>query len=234
MADIFREIEEDVRVDQLKRLWSKYSIVVVALAVAIVVGTAISVFIQHQKQMRDEKAGAAFDAAQALGDANKPEAAATAFDDIVRTAPRGYQALARLRAAEERAGIDRDAAVKGFDAIAADPAYDKLLRDVARLRAGMLRVDVADSAELDGRFGALLDTPFRHTAREMLGLAALKRGDFETAGKWFDQIVVDPAAPENLRQQVNAFLSLVRGGGKFTPPPAPKPATKPAAPAPTK
>ena len=70
-----------------------------------------------------------------------------------------------------------------------------------------------------------MDSSFRHTAREMLGLAALKRGDFEDAGKWFDQIVVDPAAPANLRQQVNAFLSLVRGGGKFTPAPA-APATE--------
>ncbi len=220
MADIFREVDEDVRTDLLKRLWSKYSIVVAGLALAIVAGTAIYVFVQHQKQVRDETAGAAFEAAQALADAKKPDAAAAAFDQLARTAPAGYQALARLRAAEQRAGADRDAAVQALDAIAADSSIDKLLRDAAALRAGILRVDVADKAELERRFGALMDSAFRHTAREMLGLAALKRGDFEDAGKWFDQIVVDPAAPANLRRQVNAFLSLVRGGGKFTPAPA--------------
>ncbi len=220
MADIFREVDEDVRTDQLKRLWSKYSIVVAGLALAIVLGTAIFVFIGRQKQVRDETAGAAFQAAQALAEAKKPEAAAAAFDDLARTAPAGYQALARLRAAEERAGTNRDAAVKELDAIAADGSLDKLLRDVAALRAGILRVDVADKAELERRFGALMDSAFRHTAREMLGLAALKRGDVEDAGKWFDQIVVDPAAPADLRRQVNAFLSLARGGGKFSPAPA--------------
>ncbi|WP_298425410.1 tetratricopeptide repeat protein [Rhodoblastus sp.] len=244
MADIFREVDEDVRTDQLKRLWSKYSIVVAGLAVAIVVGTAIFVFIRHQQQMRDDAAGAAFAAAQVMAKENKAQAAVAAFDEIARTAPKGYQALARLRAAEEVAQTEPAAAVKQFDAIAADAQLDSLIRDVARLRAGMLRADVADKAELEQRFGALLDSPFRHTAREFLGLAALKRGDFEDAGKWFDQIVIDPAAPENLRQQVNAFLSLVRGGGKFTPhapepaKPAdqtqPKPQDKPAAPAPTK
>ena len=229
MADIFREVDEDVRSDQLKRLWSQYSIVVAGLALAIILGTAIFVFIQHQKQVRDETAGAAFQAAQTLAEAKKPEAAAAAFDDIARTAPAGYQALARLRAAEERAGIDRVAAVKELDAIAADGSLDKLLRDVAALRAGILRVDVADKADLERRFGVLMDSAFRHTAREMLGLAALKRGDFEDAGKWFDQIVVDPAAPADLRRQVNAFLSLVRGGGKISPAPASKPTEKPAA-----
>lgn len=231
MADIFREVDEDVRSDVLKRLWSRYSIVVYGLAVAIVVGTAIFVFLSHQRQSRAEAAGAAYAAAQALSRDNKVEAATAAFEELARTAPLGYQTLARLRAAEERALSDRATAVKELDALAADSALDSLLRDVARLRAALLRVDEAGKAELEQRFSPLLDGSFRHTAREFLGLAALKRGDFEDAGKWFDQIVVDSKAPEGLRQQVNAYLSLVRGGGKFTPaasaPPAPAKAVPP-------
>jgi hypothetical protein len=220
MADIFREVDEDVRSDVLKRLWSRYSIVVYGLAAAIVVGTAIFVFLSHQRQARAEAAGAAYAAAQALSRDNKPEAATAAFEELARTAPQGYQTLARLRAAEERALSDRATAVKELDALAADGAVDSLLRDVARLRAALLRVDEAGKAELEQRLTPLLDGSFRHTSRELLGLAALKRGDFEDAGKWFDQIVVDSKAPEGLRQQVNAYLSLVRGGGKFTPPAA--------------
>ena len=227
MADIFREVDEDIRTDQLKRFWSNYSIVVFGLAAAIVVGTAIFVFLNHQRQARAEAAGAAFESAQALAK-DKPDAAAAAFDELAKTAPLGYQVLARLRAAEERGQTDRAAAVKEFDAIVSDSAVDTLLRDVARLRAGMLRVDEADKAELEQRFTPLLDGPFRHSAREFLGLAALKRGDLEDAGKWLDQIVVDPNAPQNLRQQVNAYLSLVRGGGKAAQPaPAAPPQQKP-------
>ncbi len=71
---------------------------------------------------------------------------------------------------------------------------------------------------------------YRHSAREFMALAALKRGDFEEAGKLLDQIVVDPNAPANLRQRAQGFLSLVRGGGKFTPGPAsPAPDTPAAA-----
>lgn len=236
MADIFREVDEDIRSDQLKRFWGRYSIVVVGLAAAIVVGTAIFVFLRHERQTRAETAGAAFEAAQTLVKDKKFDAAASAFDDIAKTAPQGYQVLSKLRAAEERAQFDRAAAVKELDALAAESGVDSLLRDLARLRAGMLRVDDADKAELEQRLTPLLDGPFRHSAREFLGLAALKRGDLEAAGKWFDQIVVDPNAPQNLRQQVIAYLSLVRGGGKFTAPtPAPaKPAEqKPAEQKPT-
>jgi hypothetical protein len=133
--------------------------------------------------------------------------------------------LARLRATEEKALTDRAGAVAALDLFAADAGVDPLWRDLARLRAGMLRVDSADKAELEQRFAPLLNGSFRHSARELLALAAIKRGDFEAAGKWLDQIVVDPAAPADLRQRAQGFLSLVRGGGKFTPP-APEPASK--------
>lgn len=229
MSDIFREVDEDVRSDQLTSLWSKYSIVVLGLAIAIVVGTAIFVYMRHDKQVRDEAAGARYQSAEALALQNKPAAAATAFDEIARTAPHGYRILARLRAAEETSLTDPASAVRQFDALAADTSVDPLLSGLARLRAGLLRVDEADKDEMLQRFGPLLNGPYRHTAREYLGLAALKRGDAEAAGKWFDEIVIDPNAPANLRQRVQAFLSLVSGGGKFAAPP-PTPAAPPAAP----
>jgi len=223
MADIFREVDEDLQSDRLRRLWSKYSFAVFGLAVAIVIGTAVSVAIRHRQLARAEAAGAAFASAQALANEDKPGAAAAAFDELARTAPQGYRILALMRAAEERGQTDRAAAVKELDALAADNSVDSLLRDVARLRAGVLRLDEADKVELEQRLTPLLNGPFRNSAREFLGLAALKRGDFEDAGKWFDRIVVDPEAPDVLRKQVNGFLSLVRGGGKFTPPaPPPK------------
>jgi hypothetical protein len=227
MADIFREVDEDVQRDRLAEFWEKYSIVVFALALAIVVGTAIFAYLRHQKLTEAEAAGSAYEAAETLASQNQPEAAARAFDALAQKAPQGYRILSQLRAAEEMGLTDRAAAVKAFDLIASEPGLDPLLVDLARLRAGLLRVDEADKAELEQRFTGLLNGPFRHSAREFLGLAALKRGDYEGAGKYFDQVMVDPSAPANLRQRVQAFLSLVRGGGKFTPPaPSPEPTGK--------
>ena len=60
--------------------------------------------------------------------------------------------------------------------------------------------------------------PSRATAREALALAALKRGEFEEAGRLLDQLVVDPATPASMRQRAEALSSLARGAGKFTPP----------------
>jgi hypothetical protein len=226
MSDIFREVDEDVRTDKLTEFWSKYSIVVLGLALAIVAGTAIFVYLRHQKQVEAEAAGDRYLAAQTLATQNQPEAATKAFDELAKSAPKGYQMLARLRAAEELSFTDRAGAVKQLDALAADAGPGQLWQDLARLRAALLRVDEADKAELELRLAPLLNGSFRHTAREYLGLAALKRGDVEDAGKWFDQLIVDPNAPADLRQRVQAMLSLVRGGGKVSPPAPAEPAQK--------
>jgi hypothetical protein len=224
MSDIFREVDEDVRHDKLAEFWSKYSIAVLALAFAIVAGTAIFTYWRHQTLTQAEDAGARYEAAQALAAQQKPEAAA-AFAALAKTAPKGYQLLARLRAAEETSLTDPAAAVASFDLIAADASVDPLWRDLARLRAGMLRADSADKNEIEQRLAPLMNGSYRFSAREIMGLAALKRGDLEEAGKLFDQVIVDPNAPPDLRQRVQGFLSLVRGGGKFNPAPA-EPAQK--------
>ena len=50
-----------------------------------------------------------------------------------------------------------------------------------------------------------------------MGLAALRAGDLEGAGRWFDMIVADPAAPQGLRERAGAMLGLVASGAKAAP-----------------
>ena len=53
---------------------------------------------------------------------------------------------------------------------------------------------------------------WRHSAREFLGLAALKRGDYDAAGRWFDQIAADRETPQTIRGRLEIYASLVAGG----------------------
>jgi hypothetical protein len=217
MADIFSEVDEDVRNEKLNKTWSKYSIVVYGAAAAIVLGTAAFTFMKHQKTVAAEAAGAKFMAAQEFSRAQKPAEAEAAFEAMAKDSAPGVRALALLRAAQEQSLIDRAGAVKTFDSLAADANVPSLLQDAARLRAGLLRADEAEKAELESRLGPLLNGPFRYSAREILALAALKRGAFEEAGRLLDQLIVDPNVPASMRQRAEALASLARGGGKVSP-----------------
>ena len=101
-----------------------------------------------------------------------------------------------------------------YDAIAADAAVDPLLQQAAKLRAAYLRIDDADQAEIKQRIEPLAapTSPFRHTARELLGLAALKAGDMPGAGRWLDMVVADPQTPQSTRDRAQTLLGLVASG----------------------
>lgn len=214
MSDIFREIDEEVRRDKAAAVWKKYGNVFIAIAVLVVLGVAGWQFWQQQERKKAEAVGARFEAAmRASRDGNASEAE-TILTELSANAPAGYRQLSRFRLAAEAGKRDAAAGAAAFDALANDGSLDPYYRDLARLRAGMLRVDLLPYAELRKALEPLA-TPtgqWRHSAREFLGIAALKANLFEDAGRWFDAVVTDPQTPQVLRQRVELYLTLVRGG----------------------
>ena len=218
MSDIFREIDEEVRREKAAAIWSKYSTVFIAIAVVAVVGVAGWQFWQHQERQKAEAVGAKFESAiRAARDGNGSEAEAT-LTELSANAPAGYRQLARFRLAGEVGKRDPAAGAAAFDALANDGSLDANYRDLARLRAGLLRVDLVPYAELRPALEPLAAQAgnWRHSAREALGLAALKANLYEDAGRWFDAIVTDAQTPPALRQRVELYLTLVRGGAVET------------------
>lgn len=212
MTEFFREVDEDVRRDRIIRIWTNYRSVFIGLAVLVVAGTGAWRIYSNYRDQAAEAAGAKFEAAAQLARDGKSAEAAAAFDALTKTAPSGYATLARLRAAGELSVSDPQAAIKAYDGMADDPSFNPAFKDFVKLRAAMLRVDSDDPLDFERRYAPLAsDTfPYRHQIRELLGLAALKRNSFDTAGRWFDGIVSDMQAPAGVRTRAGALLGLVQ------------------------
>ncbi len=112
MSELFDEVDEDVRRDQLKKLWDRYSIYIVALALLIIAAVGGWRGYQYLEAKKAVEASVAFDKAVELSEQNKHAEAEAAFNSLAATAPSGYRLLARLRAASEVASRDPKAAVK--------------------------------------------------------------------------------------------------------------------------
>lgn len=216
MADIFREIDEELRRDKAAKFWARYQTPIIALAILIVIAAGAWRAYDYYRARQAQEAGAKYETALQLARDGKSAEAEAALGEVAKTGPNGYALLARFRAAAETGKRDPDGAVKIYDAIAADSAADATLRDVAKLRAAIVRLDKAEPAEIQRRLEPLAQggQAFRNSARELLALAAFKRNDLEAAGKWLDMIVVDAQAPAEIRQRAEALLGLVAGAKK--------------------
>ena len=180
MSDIFREVDEDLRREQLRKLWDRFAPYVIGMAVLIVVVTAGYRGWEYWKLRQAQASGDRFLAALQLADQGKHAEAITALQAIEKDGSGGYPVLAAFRiAAEKAAGDDDSGAVAEYDAIAARGGISDDMRTLARLRAALLVIDQVDFPDLKQRIGdlATVGNPWRHSAREILGLGAWRAGD---------------------------------------------------------
>ena len=216
MTDIFQEVDEEVRREQLKKLWQRYGHYLVALCILVIAGVGAWRGYQWWEAKQAAQAGAAFEQAVSLAEAGKHQEAEAAFAKLGADGTAGYRVLARLRNAAELARTDGKAAVVSYDEIAADKSAGPVIQDLAAVRAGFLLVDTAPYSELRARLEPLTtpDRPFRHSAREILALSAWKSGDMTAARQWTDAIISDPQTPAGTRSRAEVLSELIAANGK--------------------
>lgn len=203
---LFREVDEEVRQDQFKKLWDRYGNVIVALCLVVVAAVAGFKGWQYWQVKQAEVAGESFFTASKLEEAGKADEAMKQFESIGHS---GYGVLARLRAAS--ANGKPDEAVKAYDAIAADTAVAPLLRDLARIRAAYLLVDRAKPEVVTARVKDIdaAGNSWRHAAREIMALALWRANDYAGTDKQTAAILADPETPPALRKRAQMLSELL-------------------------
>jgi hypothetical protein len=211
VSELFDEVDEEVRREQLKKLWDRYSIYVVAAALLIIAAVGGWRAYQYLEAKKAAEAGAAFDAAIELSEQNKHAEAEAAFNKLATSAPSGYRMLAKLRAAAEVATRDPQAGARMYEDIAADRSVGAQQQDLARIRAAGLLLDTASYPSMLQRLEPATkpDATFRHTARELLALSAWRANDTAAARQWLDMIANDAETPSAMRSRAEALQALL-------------------------
>ncbi len=214
MSDFIREVSEDYRRERIIRFLTKNATALAVVAVLIVVATVGWRLYLDRREAGAQTTNARYEAALDLQRAGDGAKAQAAFEQIAKDGPAGYATLARMAAAQTLAARDPDAAANAFDAIANEGAISPALRDAARYRGAVLRLDSEDAKAFEQRYGRFSAAGFAFAGgmRELLALAAIKRNDFEAAGKFLDEIIVDPLSPPALRDRAQVFRALVTAG----------------------
>jgi hypothetical protein len=213
LVDIFDEVDEDLRADKARDLAKRYGGVVVVVAVVIVLAVAGWQGWRWWQNKHDLAAASQYIAAQTAADA-KTSDAQTLMEQVARTAPAGYQSLARLRLAAMKAETgDLPGAVAIWDRIASDSSVDPLLRDVATLVSVLRQIDAADPALLEARLKPMAapDNPFHALASEQIALLDLRQGRVDAAKTTLRLLSQDAAAPNGVRNRAGGLLARLGG-----------------------
>ncbi len=214
MADIFREVDEDLRHERYLKLWRRWRYWLLGVGVAGLGAAVAYVMLSDAQESARKAEGQQFAAAMAEVQAGRGAEAADRLAMLAADAETGYAALARLGEADARARRgDITGAVQIYDLLADDSSIDPLYRDLGALLAAQRLVDRANVSEVNQRLAPLLagHSPWRPLATELSAIAEMRAGNTEASRTLLAELVSDPAAPLGQRQRAAELLVSLGG-----------------------
>ena len=212
VSDIFREIEDELRRDNLLKLWQRYGKYIIAVAVlALVIAGGIVAWRDHQVTERRAQ-GQRYSSALALVREGKAAEAAKVFA-LLGQEGGGYSLLARFVEAEMLAKSgDRKAAVAVYEQLAGGAGTDPEFRDLAVLLSVMHGLPDGDPKAAVERLQPLSASgnPWRASALDLTAAAKLKSGDRNGALAIYKELADDLSAPQGLRARAAEMAAAIK------------------------
>ena len=206
-----REVEEELRRERLEKIWREYGTYILIVAGLIVFGVLGYKFMEDRRISAAQQSGLRYEEALALAGEGKEGSAAKEFETIASEGSGGYRSLAQL----QYAGMllkegKRAEALAAFEELGKSGS-DEVLRGYAKLQAASLQLGQADFTELQNRLTPLMDegSPWRYSARELLGLAAFKSGKPEEARSILAPLLVDQKTPQTIIERTQIVLAEI-------------------------
>ena len=227
MADIFREVEEEVRRERYEKLWKKYRDHITAAGALIIIGVAGYQLYRVYEQREENKASIAYAAATQMLDRGQAAAAAPQLAALAKSAPGGYAAVAKLAEADALFSQgEKGDAIRIYQQIAS--GNDPYLGAAARLHAAWAIADSAPRSDVETLLAPLSDksNAWHALAREVIAYEDLRNGNRTAALRAYRDIAADPDTPGGLKTRADAMARFINAGGdaNYGSVPEPKPA----------
>ena len=214
VADIFDELNEDLRAERARALVRRYGALAAVAAVVLIAGVGgWRGWEWWQGRQSQALAGPYLAASGVLTPGAAPGRAtdADAFARIAKDAPAGYRTLAQLQEAALRwnAG-DTAAALALWNQVGTD-GEDVLLRDLGNLLWAQHSTDKGDPAAIAAHTAKLetANNVWRPLAQEVDALVALRLDDKATAIRLLRGLQTDPAAADGVRLRASELLVVL-------------------------
>ena len=206
MADIFDEINEELKQDRMTALWQRYGKYVIAFVIAVVGGVSLIQGYSYYIQKRDARSAEVFFNAILSDDVSVTlEAAKEELSD-------GYVLLAEFRLAAALAENDQAAeAEQHYLSIAARDDIQQIYRDIALLLSVMQAPESTQLSDLQIRLDPLISSasPLKGLALEQAAALDVRRGNKAAAIKKLNELVALTDIPASLRQRASQILKVL-------------------------
>ena len=199
-----REVDEELRREQIASVWSRYGAWIVLGVVALLVAVGGALWWRSHREAARGVEGEQLQAAYDSVAAGNTAAATRQLTPLATSATPGYRALARMTQADMLLQKqDLRGAARLFAEVAGDDGVSRPLRDLALLRQTSAEFDTLSPAVVVQRLKplAMPGNPYFGGAGELVAISYLRLGKRPLAAALYSQIAADDTTPATLRQR---------------------------------
>ena len=205
------EIDEEIRRKQLKELWDRFGLYLIATILLIIISFGGYEFSKYLSYKNSEKSSDLYEEAFSALKNDQIDSAKTIFNSLLDES-NGYSGLSLFNLANiaTKEG-DQELALKYLADASKDKSLSKKINDFATLKSGYLLLDIADITEIESKLINLSNSasPFSFYAKEIIALAYFRDKRYAESSQKFEEIANDASSPPNIASRSKIFSNQI-------------------------
>lgn len=213
-AEILREVAEEMKEEQLKQVWKKYSSIFITFVLVAIIGTGGFEFFKYRQEQQASQDANELQTALVLIEDGNGEEGAELLRQLRENSKNGYRYLAALHYVDYLLQLgDETEAVAGLDYIISDKNTPTPIKNMSLFNKVSIAIDMEspDYTALESDLNILIadDGAWTANSLELAAVIALRQNDTDKAKARLQQMVSMPGLSDARRQRAMENLSLL-------------------------
>ncbi|MGY9058696.1 MAG: hypothetical protein ACKVHI_02865 [Candidatus Puniceispirillales bacterium] len=210
MANILKEVDEDIRKERYSNLWSKYGKYLIGLIVLIVIIFSLTQFYQSQIISSNEKILEDYFLASEKIEKKQFELANKTFDSVYVNGNKTLSAFSKFKLADALLSEDRDAAIQQLKDLSSNPSLENIYRELAMYKYLLLEIETISLAEIEANMNIVHADKkiLKLYFQELLGIKYLILNDSKKAYELFSELLIDEETPFDLKMRLEKLILI--------------------------
>jgi len=209
-----REVDEEVRRDQMIGIWRNYGrLIIGAIIAGVAIFAGVTMWRNYSHGQQEQQALKLQQVYDSMAAGSSP-ATDKSLDDLVKNGGAGYGALARMLQANKLLQTgNAKGAIARYSDVANDTSVGQPIRDLALIRQTFTEFDTLPPQTIIDRLKPLStkDSAWLGSAGEMTAMAYLRLNKPNEARTMFKMIAAAEQVPDSIRQRAVQAVDAVGG-----------------------
>ncbi len=207
-----REIREDIKNENLKQLWDRYGVYIIAAVAFILTITVSFETLKAWKHKSDQQWSNNFAYAVSLQNQGLYDKSLNVLDGIIENDHDIYADVAKLQVVNVLFDQEKtNEAIAELETLIKDNSLNKKMHDVALIKLASYKVDTASKTDLGELLNPLIqeDGSWAAIAKEMMAMVAVRDGNLAEANEIYTEILTMPNLDEGTVLRIKDMLSII-------------------------